>query len=143
MDKIIRVCDLMHKGVIACYPEDTIKEIAKMMDTYQIRSIVVMDETGEVWGLVSIMELIPLLGKDLEKIHAQEIMRPYKIEVDPQWPISEAVQLMKKRKIEHLVVIDPHAGVRRPIGILTSFDIVQFMAGLNHGHFELQLKMQS
>ena len=91
--------------------------------------------------MVSIMELIPLFGKDLDKIRGQEIMRPYKIEVDPQWPIQEAVQIMKKRKIEHLIIIDPHAGPRRPIGILTSFDIVQFMAGLTPGHFELQLKM--
>jgi L-asparaginase II len=28
MEKRIRVCDLMHKGVISCYPEDTAKEIA-------------------------------------------------------------------------------------------------------------------
>ncbi len=138
---MIRVCDLMHKGVISCYPEDRVKELAQMMDQNQIRCIVVMDEMGEVWGLVSIMELLPFFGKDLEQIRAQEIMRPFKIEVDPQWPISEAVQLMKKKKIEHLIVIDPHAGPRRPIGILTSFDILQFMAGLNSGHFELQLKM--
>ena len=139
----VRICDLMHKGVISCYPNDSVKEIAKMMDQNQIRCVVVTDETGEVWGTISIMELLPLFGKNLEEIQAQEIMRPYKIEIDPQWSVQDAVQLMKKRKLEHLIIIDPHAGPRRPIGILTSFDIVQFMAGLNPGHFELQLKMHT
>lgn len=141
MGKIVRVCDLMHKGVIYCYPEDSAKEVAKIMDSHQIRSVVVMDERGEVWGLISIMEMIPLFGKDLEKIRAEEIMRPYKIVVDPQWPIQEAVELMKAKKIEHLIVVDPHAGPKRPVGILTTFDIVQYMSGLPQGHFGLQLKM--
>lgn len=138
-----RVCDLMHRGVIFCYLKDSVKEVAKIMDTNQIRSVVVVDEFGEVWGLISIRELIPLYGKDLDKIYAEDIMRPYKIEVDPLWPLEKAIELMKKRKIDHLIVIDPHAGPKRPIGILTSFDIVQYMAGLPTGHFEQQLKMHS
>jgi len=138
-----RVCDLMHRGVIYCYPEDNAKEVAKIMATNQIRAVVVMDESGEVWGLISIMELVGLYGKELEKTKAEEIMRPYKIEVDPQWSIEGAIALMKRKKIDQLIIIDPHAGPKRPVGILTSFDIVQYMSGLKIGHYETQLKMKS
>ena len=30
-----------------------------------------------------------LYGKELDKTQAQEIMRPHRIEVDPQWPIEK------------------------------------------------------
>ena len=139
----MKVCDLMHKGVIFCYPDDTAKDVAKMMKENQIRSVVVIDETGEVWGLVSIMELISLYDKNLEEIRAEDIMRPYKIEINPQWPIEKAIEIMQKRKIEHLIIIDPYAGPKRPVGILTSFDIVQYMSGLKTGTYEHQLKISS
>jgi CBS domain-containing protein len=139
----MKICDLMHKGVIFCYPEDTVKDVVKIMDDNQIRSVVVVDQTGEVWGVISIMELLPLYGEDLESIKAEDVMRPYKIEIDPQAPVEDAIELMKKRKFEHLVIIDPHAGPKRPVGILTTFDIVQYMSGLALGQFQLHLKMDT
>jgi len=139
----MKICDLMHKGVIFCYPDDSAKDIARMMKENQIRSVVVMDETGEVWGLVSIMELLPLYNRNLDEIRAEDIMRLYQIEVDPQWSIEKAIEIMQKRKIEHLIIIDPYAGPKRPVGILTSFDIVQYMSGLKLGTYEQQLKISS
>ena len=139
----MKICDLMHKGVIFCYPDDSAKDVARMMKENQIRSVVVMDETGEVWGLVSIMELLPLYNRNLDEIRAEDIMRLYQIEVDPQWSIEKAIEIMQKRKIEHLIIIDPHAGPKRPVGILTSFDIVQYMSGLKVGTYEQQLKISS
>jgi len=137
----MKIHDLMHKGVLFCYPEDSVKDVVTIMHENQIRAVAVVDETGEVWGVISVMELLPLYGKDIEAIKAEEVMRPYKIEVDPQAPVEDAIELMKKRKIEHLIIIDPHAGPKRPVGILTSFDIVQYMSGLNVGQFERLLKM--
>ncbi len=139
----MNISDLMHKGVIFCYPEDSVKDVARIMNDNEIRSVVVVDEMGEVWGVISVMELLPLCGKDIEDIKAEKIMRPYKIEVDPQAPVEDAIDLMKKRKFEHLVIIDPHAGPKRPVAILTSFDIVQYMSGLKTGHLEYYLKMHT
>ena len=68
-------------------------------------------------------------------------MRPYRIEVDPQWPIETAIDLMKRTRYEHLIIVDPHVGPRRPIGILSSFDIVRYMSGIETGHYEQILKM--
>ena len=132
----MKIHDIMHKGVVFCYPEDTVKDVAKIMNDNQIRSVVVIDQTGEVWGVISIME-------DLEATKAEDVMRPYKIEIDPQAPVQDAIELMKKRKFEHLVIIDPHAGPKRPVGIITSFDIVEYMSGLNVGRYEIHLKMDT
>lgn len=131
----------MHKGVIFCYPDDTAKEVAKTMATNKIRSVVVLDESGEVWGLISIMDIIHLYGKDLDDIRAEDIMRPYKIEVDALWPIEKAIELMKQKKYDHLIIIDPNAGPKRPVAVITTFDMVQYMSGLNVGKYEQLLKM--
>jgi predicted transcriptional regulator len=139
----MKICEMMHKGVIFCYPEDNLRDVAKIMHHNQIRSVAVVDESGEVWGVISIMELLPYCGEDLEHIKAESIMRPYKIDINPLASIEEAVEIMKKRKIEHLIIVDPHAGPKRPVGIFTSYDMVQYMSGLNTGCYEYQLKMHS
>ena len=68
-------------------------------------------------------------------------MQPYKIDVDPQWPVEKAVDLMKKKRIQHLIIVDPHAGLIRPIGILTSFDVVKYMANISSGEFSQMLRL--
>jgi len=140
---MIRVCDLMHKGVLYCYPDDSAQVVADMMATNRIRSVAVVDESGEVWGSISMLDLLQLYGKELDKTQAQEIMRPYRIEVDPQWPIEKTIELMKKRRIEHVLIIDPHAGPKRPVGILTDFDIVRYMSHVELGVYEQMLKVPS
>ncbi len=138
---MVRICDIMHKGVIFCYPNDSVKEVTKILHTNGIRSVVVIDESGEVWGLISRLEVISVYGKDIVKIKAEDIMRPFRIEINPQAPIEEAIELMKKRKFEHLIITDPHAGPTRPVGVLSSVDIVRYMSGLKTGDFEYFLKM--
>ena len=68
-------------------------------------------------------------------------MRPYKFEVDPQMPIENAIEIMKRTRFEHLIIVDPHAGPKRPIGVLASFNIVWFMSKIERGHYEHILKM--
>jgi predicted transcriptional regulator len=131
----------MHKGVNCCYPEETVKSVAKMIQANQFRSVVVVHQSGEVWGLISILDLVRHWGEDLEKLSAEDIMRPYKIDVDPQWPVERAIEIMRKRKIEHLIIIDPHAGPKRPIAILTTFDIIRHMSQIELGNYEQMLRV--
>ncbi len=138
---MIRVYDLMDRDIIFCYPDDSVKDVVLMMKANQFRPVVVVHEAGEVWGLVSRLALIRFYGEDLDRIRAEEVMRPYRFEIDPQWPIETAIDLMQRTRFEHLIIVDRHAGPRRPIGILSSFDIVRYMSGIESGHFEQILKM--
>ena len=137
----MRVCDLMHKGVISCYVNDTVKDVAQIMENNHFRSVVVVNERGEVWGLITYMEMIPHYDRNLEKMRASEIMRPYRVEIDPQWPIENAIEVMNKLRYYHLIIVDPHVGTKWPVGMLTSFDVVRHMARLETGHFEQVLKI--
>jgi CBS domain-containing protein len=138
----MNICDLMHKGVISCDAEDNVKDVARMMEDNRFRSVVVVNEKGEVWGIITYRELFPHYGKELTKITAQEIMRPYRIEVDPQWPVERAIELMKRLRYYHLIIVDPHVGTKWPVGLLTSFDVVRYMAQLEEGHFEQMLRLR-
>jgi CBS domain-containing protein len=133
----------MDRDIIVCRPDDSVRDVVRMMKANQFRPAIVMHETGEVWGLVSRLAVIRFYGEELEKIRAEDVMRPYSFEIDPQWPIETAIKLMQRTRFEHLIIVDPHAGPRRPIGILTSFDIVHYMSGIETGHFEQILKMPS
>ncbi len=131
----------MHKGVLVCNQDDSAKAVARIMARNELRSVVVVSEKGEVWGLITHMEILPIYGKNLDEIRAEDIMRPYKIEVDPQWPIEKAIEIMKKLKYYHLMIVDPHVSTRWPVGIFSSYDIVRHMAGLQTGSYEQILRM--
>jgi len=137
----MRVCDLMDREVITCHPDDSLKSILKMMKENRFRTVVVQDETGEVWGLISRLAIVRFYGQDLEQIKAEQAMRTYKFEVDPQMPIEKAIEIMKRTRYEHLIVVDPHAGPKRPIGVLASFNIVWYMSKIERGRYEQILKM--
>jgi len=137
----LRVCDLMDREVITCSPDDSLKHVMTMMKENRFRTVVVQDETGEVWGLISRLAVVRFYGKDLEQIRAEQAMRPYKFEVDPQMPIEKAIEIMKRTRIEHLIIVDPHAGPKRPIGVLASFNIAWYMSKIERGRYEQILKM--
>jgi len=131
----------MDREVITCNLDDNLKDVLTMMKGNRFRTVVVQDETGEVWGFVSRLAAIRFYGKDLEKITAEQAMRPYKFEIDPQMPIEKAIEIMKHSKIEHLIIVDPHAGPKRPIGVLASFNVIWYMSNIERGHYEQILKM--
>lgn len=127
----VRICDLMYKGVVCCNLRDTAREVAKIMAFHKIRSVIVVDEHAEVWGHIYIMDLISHYGENLDEIIAEDIMRPYKIDVDPLSPIKDVIELIIK--YNRLIIIDPNAGPKMPVAMITSYDIVQYLSGLNTG----------
>jgi CBS domain-containing protein len=137
----MRVCDLMDRNFIVCSLRDSVTDVVRIMKANQFCPLVVVDQTGEVWGFISRLAVIRFYGKDLNQICAEDVMRPYKFEVDPQWPVEKAIDLMKRTRFEHLIIIDPHAGPKRPIGILSSFNVVWYMSRIETGHYEHFLKM--
>jgi hypothetical protein len=56
-------------------------------------------------------------------------------------PVEKAIEIMKRTKFEHLILVDPHAGPKRPIGLLSNFNIVWYMSNINQGQYAQMLKM--
>jgi len=128
-----KINDYMHRSAITCKLTDSAFHVAKLMNDNQIRTVVVVDDTGNFWGVISVLDLMPLVDKKLEETSAEDIMKPFDFTADPQLPIERAVKLMDKHQIEYLVIKGEGAKRSHPIGILTSYDIVRVMARINTG----------
>jgi len=129
--KLVR--DVMHKGVITCPPRRPLKDVARIMIKNDIREVVVRDHgTFEICGVISDWLLIQAHGTDLNKIVAEDILLPYTVTISPQATLTEAIELMRKKRIRSLIVVDGGGdGVSvQPIGIVSCYDIIKEMAEL-------------
>ena len=103
--KIVK--DIMHKGVIACHPNTAVTEVVRVLADTEVHAIVVTGPDGELTGIISHMDVIPLFGQPLEGKTAGEIMKTDLITVGQDTPIDEAIGLMTARGIKRLPVVGP------------------------------------
>jgi crotonyl-CoA carboxylase/reductase len=123
-----RVQDLMHKGIIACAPADTVGQVAKLMIESDIHAVVVMDD-GQAVGVVSQTDLVlARQGRTPERARAllaQEIMPPGCATCEAGTLLSEAVSRMTGRRMHRLVVTENG----QPTGVLSMTDVVRKLIG--------------
>jgi len=125
--KLVR--DLMHRGVITCKPETSLLEVVRVIADTDVHAIVVVDAKGVAKGIISHMDILPLYGEDLSNYQAKDIMTASVIEVSPETPVTEAARIMLDHKIHRLVVTKPSREGRKPIGVLSTTDIIRDMRG--------------
>lgn len=123
------VKQIMHHGVIGCHASTPVSEVVRILSDTDIHALVVTGESGEVVGLISHMDVIPLHSEDLTQHTAEDIMTKKVISVAPDSPILDAVQVMIDKRIHRLVVTEPKDGKLMPVGVLSTTDIVREMRG--------------
>jgi len=89
---------------------------------------VVVTERHEVKGIISARSLLKSFGRDLDVVRAKDILLPYTITITPNSPLKDAIELMNKKKIEHLIVVSDRPGSKAVLGMLNAVDIVSKMA---------------
>jgi CBS domain-containing protein len=121
------VLDAMRVGVISCSPDATLREVARVMATYRVHSVVISDTQGDrPWGIVSDVDLAAAANNDIDKIRARDIWRGELVTVTPEDPLRRAARLMADHSVSHLVVVQPHSG--QPVGVLSTLDIAGVLA---------------
>ena len=123
-----RVLRLMRKGAITCGEETSVREVAQIMVVNSTHYCVVINNNHEVMGIVSSRSILKAFDLDLEQTRAKDILVPYTFTITPSTPLKEAIQLMDKRKIEHLIVVSDRPGSKAILGLLHVEDIVDRMA---------------
>ena len=114
--------------IIPTLSSDTlIGEAARIMSLHRMRTLLVAESNHKVVAQVSAKKIVELLSTFANeakiKIKASDVMTPQPIAIDSQQTAATAKVLMKKRRIDHLPVIDKD----RLIGIITSSDIMDLM----------------
>ena len=123
-----KVMHLMRRGAVTCLEEATVREVAQIMVVNDIRYCVVINAKHEVKGIISARSILKAYGQDLDSISARDILLPHTETIGPSCDLREAVDIMSRKKIEHLIVVPDRPGSRAILGLLCARDIVDHMA---------------
>lgn len=116
-----KVC---HRPVITCSPDIGLVDMARLMKTYNISGIVVIENEG-LAGIVSLRDLRNLIadsGHDISTMSVRDIMKTNLITIRSSELLFKAVFLMAKHVIHRLVVVDSNGDL---YGILTDTDLLR------------------
>jgi CBS domain-containing protein len=130
------VRDLMKKDVVTLERNDSLATADDVMRLGRIRHIVVLDEDGELAGVLSQRDLflgglLKALGygvraksRALETLVVKEAMASEVVTTTPDTPLTDAASLMLARKIGCLPVVEG----KKVVGIVTESDFVAYVA---------------
>jgi len=119
----LKVEDVMVEDVILVSEKATVKEAAELMDQNEIGCLVVM-KNGKPVGIVTETDMVKrvVLGPaDPEKTKVKNIMSKPLVVGNPQMDVDQASNIMRKRKIKKLPIIENG----RLVGLVTTTDIVR------------------
>ncbi len=126
--KLIR--DVMHRGVITCWVNETIGDIARRLHENSLNAIFVLDESGRAEGIISQTDLARIYLRDgWQYLTAEDIMTPDLITITGDLPLDVAIQIMLDHHIHRLLIVQGGLTPNRPVGVLSLSDVVREMAG--------------
>lgn len=126
------VGDTMHPGIVACNPDTSLTEVARLMSTHHVHCIAVsaashgVDGGDLVWGLISDLDLIRAGTRPGDEQSARALANEPVVSIRPTTPLRQAGEKMLEYGVSHMIVIDPET--RRPIGVLSTLDVIGVLA---------------
>jgi CBS domain-containing protein len=121
-DPVMKVKDMMHKGVEYVAPNAKLHMIAKKMRDADIGAIPVCDD-GRAVGMVTDRDIaIRALanGKDISKIEARDVMSRNVISCRDSEEAEDALRVMESKKIRRLPVVND---AEKLVGMISLGDI--------------------
>jgi CBS domain-containing protein len=127
------VGDVMHQGVLACQDTTPIQEVARQMTEQDISALVVVNEDGNLVGLISRTDLVNArlyeqYWKNWRDLTASHIMITDVVSVKISDTVRYASKIMMDRRIHRVVVIEDKDGGKKPVGVLSITDLVREIA---------------
>lgn len=122
-----KVMNLMRKGGITCLGDTPIRDVAQIMVVNSLRYCLVINERHEVMGVISARSILKGFDRDHGTTTAKDILLPYTITITPNSPLKEAIDVMSKKRIEHLIVVSDRPGSKAVLGLLHAEDIISRM----------------
>ena len=130
-DSSPRVVDVMHRGLVSCTRDASLKNVAELMAERRVHCVVVTDDpvaATALWGIVSDLDLVAAASvRGLEEQTAGVSATTPAISIEPQESLQRAGYLMIRHGVSHLVVVEP--STRQPIGVISTLDLANVLAG--------------
>ena len=123
-----RVADVMSRAMLVCRDDTPIAAVARGMTDAGYRSVLVVNPAGRPQGVVSGQDLLAFCREEgCGDVTARQVMHEA-LTIYPQATVHEAAKKMIEHHYHRLVVVDPGNPESVPLGIISSFDIVNMMA---------------
>lgn len=123
------VGDVMSDAFLVCRDKTPILSIARTMTEAHWRTVIVVDAQGAPQGVVTAKDLLRFAGNDFdENLTVRAVMQETLTTIDMAASLQEAANLMIRNHLHRLIVIDKDEPDGFPLGIISSFDIVDEMA---------------
>jgi acetoin utilization protein AcuB len=122
----VRISDLTARDPVVVAPGDRLVEAAQVLAAYDIRGLPVVDGTGELVGVVSQTDLVRLWASTTSgwrDLPVRDVMTAPAVTIHAAATFEEAAELMTKRGVARLVVIDETSGT--VLGLLSESDLVR------------------
>lgn len=122
----------MTSGVISCAPETPLRTVARIMAEHRVHAVYVFDygheddETVELWGIVSDLDVVAAAVEYLDARTAGESSVTPLVVVHSDDALDHAAALMAENDASHLAVLDPFT--ERPVGVLSTLDIARVVS---------------
>jgi len=120
-----KVSDICTKKVVTCLPMDSIRDLSKKMIEAKVSSVVVKAFNEKPIGIITEKDLVrKVLSAEVPNLErkAHEIMSPRLITVNPDDFTYQALLMMVRHNISHVVVTNNHEVLS---GIVTIKDLMR------------------
>ena len=101
-----KVKEFIKRDPITITPDKTLKEAAKLMKEHGIGFLPVVDDTGDLIGVLSERDIAYALADGLECERVEKVMKTRIISVKPDDTVAYAARLLSEYGVRHLVVVD-------------------------------------
>jgi CBS domain-containing protein len=107
---------------------DGLEEVAKKLITHNIGALPVVDEMGLVQGIITLRDLVGLLGTGSEPlgVKVSEIMSRNITTISADATVADAVHLMSESRVRRLPIISKNTTI--PLGMFTNKDVLRLIA---------------
>ncbi len=121
IEQVKRADELIIRDVVTASPDQTVREVDQMMSEEGVSGAPVVDDDGEVLGIISGTDIRPYLEVG-ESDEVREAMTDEVITASEDVSPREALELMYEHKIERVPLVDEED---RLVGLVTMAGILQ------------------
>jgi CBS domain-containing protein len=133
IDYNLRAGDLMTIEPVSVAVDALIEEAQRLILEYGVSGLPVVDERGELVGVISQTDFMHLQNPDVASIihnkssgiRVGEVMSQPAVTVSIATPLSAAARTMLDKRVHRVVVTDDQY---RPVGVLSAMDYVELYA---------------
>ncbi len=123
----MKISELMTRTVQVCRATDTLDRAAKLMWDHDIGSLAVVDERGQVIGMITDRDACMAAytcGGALHDIPVEVAMSKHVVTCNPDDSDTAVAEVMARHKIRRVPIVDD---MHRPVGMLSLSDLARTM----------------